>query len=108
MMIPKINPRQMEKIMKQMGMKQEPIEAEEVIIKSKDKNIIIKNPNVQKINMMGQESFQISGEIEESTISEEDIKTVAEQANVSEEQAKEALEKTKGNLAEAILILKEE
>lgn len=107
-MIPKINPRQMEKMMKQMGMKQEAIEADEVIIKSKDKNIIIKNPQVQRINMMGQESFQISGDIEESTISEEDIKTVAQQANVSEEQAKQALEKTNGDLAEAILLLKEE
>ena len=106
-MIPKINPRQMEKMMRQMGVKQEEIDASEVIIKTKDKTITIKNPQVSKVNMMGQESFQISGEIEESTISEEDIKTVAEQSNVSLKEAKEALEKTNGDLAEAILILKE-
>ena len=57
--------------------------------------------------MMGQESFQITGEVEESTISEDDIKTVAEQSNVSLKEAKEALQKTNGNLAEAILLLKE-
>ena len=90
-----------------MGVKQEEIDASEVIIKTKDKTITIKNPQVSKVNMMGQESFQISGEIEESTISEEDIKTVAEQSNVSLKEAKEALEKTNGDLAEAILILKE-
>ena len=38
---------------------------------------------------------------------EEDIKTVKEQTNCSEEQAKEALEKTNGNIAEAILSLKQ-
>ena len=106
-MIPKINPRQMEKMMRQMGVKQEEIDASEVIIKTKDKTIIIKNPQVSKVNMMGQESFQISGEIEESTISEEDIKTVAEQSNVSLKEAENALKKTNGDLAEAILILKE-
>ena len=106
-MIPKINPRQMEKMMRQMGVKQEEIDASEVIIKTKNKTIIIKNPQVSKVNMMGQESFQISGEIEESTISEEDIKTVAEQSNVSLKEAEDALKKTNGDLAEAILILKE-
>ena len=106
-MIPKINPRQMEKMMRQMGVKQEEIDASEVIIKTKNKTIIIKNPQVSKVNMMGQESFQISGEIEESTISEEDIKTVAEQSNVSLKEAENALKKTNGDLAEAILILKE-
>jgi len=106
-MIPKINPRQMEKMMRQMGVKQEEIDASEVIIKTKNKTIIIKNPQVSKVNMMGQESFQISGEIEESAISEEDIKTVAEQSNVSLKEAEDALKKTNGDLAEAILILKE-
>jgi NACalpha-BTF3-like transcription factor len=40
----KINPRQMEKMMKQMGMSQVPIEADEVIIKkSYGGEIVIKN-----------------------------------------------------------------
>lgn len=63
-----------------MGIQQEDIDAEEVIIKCSDKTIIIKNPSVQKVNMMGQKNYQISGEehIESidsaPEISEDDIK----------------------------------
>ena len=95
-----------------MGIKQEEIDAREVIIKTSDKDIIIKNPQVSKVNMMGQESFQISGDIEEKELSsepstnEEDIKTVMEQTNCTEEEAKAALEEAQGDLAEAILKLK--
>ena len=59
--------------------------------------------------MMGQETFQISGEIEErnlnTEISEEDIRTVMDQANVSMEKARAAIEEAHGDLAEAILNL---
>jgi len=97
--------------MKQLGMQQVDIPANVVIIKSDDKEIIITNPSVQKINMMGQLSFQISGEVEEresaseSAISEEDIKTVMAQADVDRKKALSALEKSNGDLAEAILNL---
>ncbi len=101
-----MNPRQMNKMMQRMGIKQVEIEADEVIIKTSGKNIIIKNPQVSKVNMMGQETFQVVGDIsEEAAITEEDIKTVAEQAKVSEEDAKKALEETEGDLAEAIVKL---
>ncbi len=109
-MFPKINPRQLEKAMKQMGIKQEEIDATEVIIKTHDKELVIRNPHVAKVNMMGQESLQITGSIEERDLKpykEEDVKTVMEQANCSEKEAKEALEKSKGDLAEAILSLKQ-
>jgi len=107
-MIPGMNPRQMNKMMQKMGIKQDEIEASEVIIKTPEKNIIIKNPSVTKVDMMGQKTFQIIGEItEESPISEEDINTVSEQANVSKEEAKKELEKTSGDLAEAIVNLTE-
>ena len=92
--------------MKKLGVKQEEINASEVIIKCPDKTLIIRDPSVLKVNMMGQESLQISGTIEEETpISEEDIATVAEQAHASKEQAKQALEESNGDLAEAILKL---
>jgi len=42
-MIPNINPREMEKMMKKIGMKQENIDAEEVVISCKHKKIIVKN-----------------------------------------------------------------
>jgi len=96
--------------MKKMGMKQTDIPATEVIIKTEDKEIIITNPQVSKINMMGQINFQISGEINEREkkveidISNEDIQTIIDQTSCSEEDAKSALEET-GDLAEAIIKL---
>ena len=110
-MFPGVNPRQVQQMMRKMGIQQQDIVATEVIIKTSSKEIIITNPSVAKINMMGQETFQISGDIQErepSSISEEDIKTVMEQAHVSREKAKEALEKTQGDLAEAIMQLTQE
>ncbi|MBT4651584.1 nascent polypeptide-associated complex protein [Candidatus Woesearchaeota archaeon] len=113
-MFPGVNPRQMQKMMKKMGMQQQEIPATEVIIKTEEKEIIITNPSVSKVNMMGQETFQISGEIHERTlsttpeISEEDIKTVMEQTGANEETVKETIEEAKGDLAEAIMKLKKE
>jgi len=98
--------------MKRMGIQQTEIEAEEVIIKTKEKELVFKNPQVAKINMMGQETYQVVGEAEErelSTapeISEDDIKTVMEQAGVDRKTALAAIEKHKGDLAEAIMALK--
>ena len=107
-MLPNINQRKMKKAMKRMGIQQVEIPAKEVIIRCEDKDLIIKNPSVSKINMMGQETIQVLGEItERSIISEDDIKTVIEQTNVSKEKAKSALEKCDGDLAEAILSLQE-
>tara|TARA_Y100000310_G_scaffold188268_1_gene188239 strand:- start:97 stop:420 length:324 start_codon:yes stop_codon:yes gene_type:complete len=107
-MIPGMNPRDMQKVMKRMGVKQEEINASEVVIKCSDKELVISNPQVLKVNMMGQETFQISGEISERTsLNEEDIKTVMEQAGVSREEALKALEESGGDIAEAIISLKE-
>lgn len=104
-----LNPKRMQAMMKQIGMSQEEISASRVIIEKKDGGkIILENPSVMKIKIQGQESFQISGEIHEETlaptISEDDIKTIVGQTGKSEEEAKQALEKT-GDLAEAILEL---
>jgi nascent polypeptide-associated complex subunit alpha len=113
-MIPGMNPRQMQQMMKKMGIKQIEIPATEVIIKTEEKDLVIVNPQVSKVNMMGQETFQIVGEVHEQErtvvpeISEDDIKTVIEQTNCSEKQAKSALEESKGDLAEAIMGLKKE
>jgi nascent polypeptide-associated complex subunit alpha len=102
-----INPKKMQAAMKQMGISQEEIDASRIIIEKTDNSrIIIENPSVMKIKMQGQESFQISGDIleENANNSEEDIKQIMEKTGVSEEKAKETLEKT-GDLAEAILEL---
>ena len=106
-MIPKLNPREMEKIMKKMGLKQEEIEAEEVVISCKHKKIVIRNPQVTKVNMMGQETLQIIGDMEEEEISgfkDDDIHIVMDQTGCNREEAKNALEKEK-DIAVAILYL---
>jgi|SRR3989344_9092795 len=104
-MFPGLNPKNMEKIMKQMGIKQEEIDADEVIIKNSSRNIIIKNPKVTKINMQGHETFQVTGDVQEE-MNEEDINTVMEQTGCSREEAEKALEKYE-DLTEAIISLKE-
>jgi len=108
-MIPGLNPKELEKAMKKLGIKQQSIEAYEVIIKTKDKELIIKDPQIVKMNAMGQESLQITGKIEERAlgVSEDDVKTVIEQAKVDYNKAKKALEENKGDLAKTILELQE-
>jgi nascent polypeptide-associated complex subunit alpha len=111
-----MNPKQMQQIMKRMGIRVEEIEAEQVIIKCSDRNIIISEPSVMLTKMPNQEMFQISGEVSEeetgseeevvSEISEEDVEMVMDQANVGKVQAEEALEETRGDIAEAIMMLK--
>ncbi len=109
-----MNPRQMRQAMKRLGIQQQEIEATEVIIRTPEKEIIITEPSVAKINMMGQETYQITGNAHERPLStepeitEEDIKTIMEQTNVDEETARKTLEETKGDLAEAIMKLQEE
>ena len=106
----KINPKQMEKMAKKMGMKMDEIEAEKVIIQTPDKDLVIINPQVSKVNMMGQETFQISGEVTEKSrkpYTEEDVNMVMEQASCTKEFAEAALDDTNGDIAEAILKLKE-
>ena len=107
-MFPGLNPKKIQAVMKQMGIAQEEIPSSRVIIEKEDgKKLVIQNPSVTKINMQGQTSFQISGDVsEESGFSKEDINTVMEKTNCSEEEALKALEET-GDLADAILRLSE-
>jgi len=113
-MIPGVNPRQMQQMMRQMGMSQTAIDASEVIIRTKDgKELIFSNPDVQQIKMQGQTTFQLSGEFVEKeeqakiTINEDDIEMVAEGAKVSKDQAKKSLEENNGDIAQAIVSLTE-
>ena len=106
-----INPKQMQAMMKQMGIKQEEIDASKVTIEKNDGGkIIINDPSIQKINMQGNVSFQISGDISEETaelFSQDDVKTVMEKTGVSKDDAIKALENSSGDLAEAIMELSE-
>ncbi|RLJ02063.1 MAG: nascent polypeptide-associated complex protein [Candidatus Aenigmatarchaeota archaeon] len=101
-MFPNINPKQIEKIARKMGMQMENITATEVVIKTDGKDIVIKNPQVSKIKIQGQETFQISGEvIEQENIREEDVQLVMQKAGVSKEEAEKLLKET-GDIVLAI------
>ena len=110
-MIPGMNPKQMRQAMKQMGIKQDDVPASEVIIKTPEKDIVIKNPSVQRVVMQGQESFQVSGDVIESEIdntpdiSDDDIEMVIAQTGCTREEAKAAIEICEGDLAQAIIEL---
>ncbi len=107
-MLPNLNPKQLEKAMKRMGMSVDEIDAEEVLIKLRDGGqIIISEPQVAKMNMQGQDSFQISGTVSEGEVepSDSDIEMVVQQAGVSEDAAREALKNSGNDIAKAILSL---
>lgn len=108
----RISPREAKRLMQRMGLSMTPIEVSEVILKTRDREIIIEEPDVAVLEVQGQKIFQISGgRITEKAIEkkvlipEEDVHLVAQQANVSLEEARAALEQTKGDLAQAILLL---
>lgn len=114
----KISARELQKMLqtvKRAGLSVEQVEGvESVIIKFRDKEMIVKNPQVTSMKVGGQTIFQVAGEVEERamaieeelSISEEDVQLVASQAGVSLEEARRALKATKGDLARAILYLK--
>jgi nascent polypeptide-associated complex subunit alpha len=106
----KMNPKQLEKMAKRMGIQTSPIEAEEVIIRTREKEIVISDPQVSKINMMGQETWQITGQAEEKPrkpFTNEDIDTVVNQTGATRGEVEAALEAAHGDLAEAIIQLKD-
>ncbi|MEK6904516.1 MAG: nascent polypeptide-associated complex protein [Nanoarchaeota archaeon] len=107
-MFPGMNKKAMEQAMKKLGVKQEEIDAAEVIIKTKSgSDLIIRNPQVMKVNMMGQETIQITGKIEEALpFSEDDINTVMEQTGADKITAIEKLKENNGDLAKTIMDLK--
>ena len=99
--------------MQRMGMNMGAMpDVEQVIFKTSTKEIIVENPEVTVMEMQGQKIFQVMGEgitekaLEKAVkIPEEDVQLVATQANVTADQARAALEQTKGDLAQAILLL---
>ncbi|MBS3056462.1 MAG: nascent polypeptide-associated complex protein [Candidatus Aenigmarchaeota archaeon] len=106
-MLGKIDPKKMEKLMKRLNMDVTTLDAEEVIIKMADKNIIISRPEIMIANMMGKEVYQISGEISESVpVKEEDILMVMEQTGKDRQTVSEVLERLNNDLAQAIKELK--
>ncbi len=100
----------MKAMMKKLGMQVVPIEdVISIVIKTPKGSYIFDAAEVTAMTMQGTTTYQIIGEprFEEAApdIPQADITMVAGQANVSEETAKEALVSTKGDIAEAIILL---
>jgi len=102
--MPGMDMKKIKRMMKDM----ENIPAERVVIEG-PKRIIIENPQVMKINMMGQKTFQIIGNAHEETapeVSKEDIDLIINQTGKNEEEVRKFLEKNNGDIAKTILELK--
>ena len=105
-----MNPRQMQRLMEQMGIKSTTIEAAEVIVKKKDgTELVVSSPQVTMMDVQGQKTLQIAGTISEREAgpSEDDIKLVSEQVGCTTEEAVAALKDAKGEIAAAIMKLQE-
>ncbi len=108
----RLNQRRMQEAMRRLGIQQQEIDAEKVIIETPDKRIIINSPQVVKVNLMGQDTFQITGNISEENRefepSEEDIKLVVEKTGRSRDEVIKVLKETNGDIASSILKLSNE
>jgi nascent polypeptide-associated complex subunit alpha len=100
--------------MGRMGMSVDEVSnVDQVIIKTSQSEIIIDRPEVTLTRIQGQDIYQvIGGEVVEEKLTskkpdilEEDVRLVAQQANVDLETAKKALRESQGDLAKAILLL---
>jgi nascent polypeptide-associated complex subunit alpha len=116
-----LNPRKMKQMMNQMGIDLEDIDAEEVIIRTAEEELVFHDADVQRMDAQGQQTYQVVGDPDtrprgsdetgdtddvsavegDSDFSEQDIEIVAQRAGVTEETAREALEET-GDLAAAV------
>jgi nascent polypeptide-associated complex subunit alpha len=124
--------RQMRRRMSQQGIDMEQVDATRVIIEGVEKTLIIDQPEVFLMKQAGQEIYQVIGQGEEvspeavsiesdqtfgeleeeieteikPTITENDIMLVATQANVDKKEAETVLKDCEGDIAKAILYLK--
>ncbi len=107
-----INPREMRRLMRQLKAKE--IDAYEVIIKARDGDYVVEDPQVMAMEIQGQKMLQIIGELkkieqepteEKPLFTQEDVELVMQQTGCTEEEAKKALEEAKGEPAEAIISL---
>lgn len=123
-----MNPRKMKQMMKQMGIDVTELDAEEVVIRTADEELVFDDVQVTRMDAQGQETYQVVGEPEVrdageaagtdeaagaveagaendatgDAIPEDDVELVATQASVSKADAREALEAEDGDLAAAI------
>jgi len=124
--------RQMRRRMQQQGIEMDQIDAIRVIIEGVEKTLVIEQPEVILMKQSGQEIYQIIGQTEEYSpeslvftaankiesedfneeleikpkITENDIMLVSSQGNVDKKEAESILKECDGDIAKAILFLK--
>lgn len=119
--------REMRRKMSQQGINMDQIDATRVIIEGSEKTLIIEQPEVMLMKQAGQEIYQVIGQAEEVSsenfsigsekiiqeiteikpiITENDILLVASQTNVENEEAEKVLKECNGDIAKAILLIK--
>ncbi|MFB6193143.1 MAG: nascent polypeptide-associated complex protein [Candidatus Nanohaloarchaea archaeon] len=98
----------MSKMMKQMGMDMDEIDADRVVVEIGDKKMVFEQPQLSKISVQGQDMFQLQGEFTEEKIesgpSDEDVELVMEKTEASREEAEKALEENE-DVAAAVMDL---
>lgn len=111
-MIPGMNPKKMQQVMKQMGIQQQEIDGvQRVEVVCADRKLVIEPAQVSAVNMMGQKTFQVVGDAREealetaAAVNDEDVQTVMEQTGADEATARQAIEEAEGDLAAAIMAL---
>ena len=108
----RVDPRQMNQMMKRLGIDVHEIEdVKEVIIRTAREEYRFDAPQGTAMTAQGQKTYQIVGKPAVAAreavleISEDDVNMVAEQTGKSADEARAALVETKGDIAEAIVKL---
>ncbi|WP_299262960.1 nascent polypeptide-associated complex protein [Halorientalis sp.] len=116
------DPQKMQQMMDQFGIDIEELDAEEVVIRTAEEELVFTDAEVQRMDAQGQETYQVigtpesreagdgsaieggdpSGSGDSDGIPDADVEIVANRAGVSEDDAREALEAEDGNLAAAV------
>ncbi len=110
-MLPRgMNPKQMNQMMKKLGINVKDIpNVEKVIILTEKKEYVFSEAEVTVMDAQGQKTYQVVGNPvvanREKKLPKEDIALVVEQTGVSEEKAQKTLKETEGDIAEAIMKL---
>lgn len=115
------NPRELKRLLKRMGVEVEELNGvKRVEIVFEDRKIVVRDPQVLAFKAGGQVFYQVTGTpetvaqaeeavkpVEEVKVSEEDVRFIMEQTGASYEKAREALVKAKGDILQAIMLLRE-
>jgi len=108
MMPGRMNPRQMNQMMRRLGINVKEIEnVKKVIIQTDTKEYIFENAEVTIMDAQGQKTYQVTGKPivkdKKEEIPKADIELVMEQTGKTYDESKKALEAANGDIAEAII-----